>query len=258
MITTKVPNNWRGLQDEVAQILKECGFKVEVEKVVEGVRGTVEIDVYAEEYIQGRKYAIVCECKNWQSRVPQNVIHGFRTILGDLGANIGYIISTSGFQSGAFSAAELTNVQLVDWPQFQNAFEKSWYDSFLVPQITERLDPLFTYTEPLFPHWFNDLTEEDHRQFLTLKRQYDDFGYLMMRFSIYYRQFLEAEKIDLPLSLRIVEKEKFGKSIPQHILDHTGYREFLEDALAFGQKGIAKFRAIRDRYVPGTKIDQGE
>lgn len=32
----------------------------------------------------------------WRSRVPQNVIHGFRTVLADIGANVGYIVSMAG------------------------------------------------------------------------------------------------------------------------------------------------------------------
>ncbi|WP_372395244.1 restriction endonuclease (plasmid) [Azospirillum sp. HJ39] len=249
MITTKAPNDWRGLQNDVARILRECGFNVEVEKVIQGARGAVEIDVYAEENVRGRKYSIVCECKNWKSRVPQNVIHGFRTVLGDVGANIGYIISTAGFQSGSFNAADLTNVKLVDWSEFQDDFEGSWYDNFFVPEITRRLDPLLRYTEPLLPRWVDELSDEDAEQFFRLKKKYDEFGLLMMTFSIYLR-FMNAAKIELPLSNCPPIHPGFGASIPQDILEHTSYREFLEDAFAFGEEGLAQFKAIHDRYVP--------
>jgi len=37
----------------------------------------------------------------------------------------------NGFQSGSFSAAELTNVELVTWEQFQEQFEETWYDEWL-------------------------------------------------------------------------------------------------------------------------------
>jgi restriction system protein len=72
------------------------------------VRGTAEIDVYATETVDGRSYTILVECKNWTARVPQAVIHGFRTVVADSGANLGYIVSAAGFQSGALTAAELT------------------------------------------------------------------------------------------------------------------------------------------------------
>jgi restriction system protein len=109
MITSETPGDWKELQEDAASILRECGFKVEVEKKVTTVRGEVEIDVYAEETVKGRKYTILCECKHWASRVPQSVIHSFRTTVADIGANVGYVISTSGFQAGAYAASELTN-----------------------------------------------------------------------------------------------------------------------------------------------------
>jgi len=158
MITSHVPDDWRDLQNEVARVLNECGFIVEVEKTVSTVRGDVEIDVCAEEQIDGRKYSIVCECKHWKTRVPQNVVHGFRTVVADIGTNVGYTISTAGFQEGAYEATDKTNVSLVSWTEFQDTFEKSWYETFFYPQITERFDALFSYTEPFVPNWFDALS----------------------------------------------------------------------------------------------------
>jgi hypothetical protein len=60
-LTNKQPQDWKDLQNKVAEILSECGFNVEME--VETARGKGEIDVYAEEIIMGRKYSIACECK---------------------------------------------------------------------------------------------------------------------------------------------------------------------------------------------------
>jgi restriction system protein len=102
LITAKVPNNWKSLQNESAGILAECGFAVKIEKKMPAARGEVEIDVYAEETVKGRKYAIACECKHWGAKVPQTIIHSFRTVVNDLGATIGYLISSRGFQSGSF------------------------------------------------------------------------------------------------------------------------------------------------------------
>jgi restriction system protein len=107
MITTSIPSTWQDLQQHVAQILSECGFLVDVERSIATVRGNVNIDVFAEETVRGRRYTILSECKYWKAAVPQNVIHGFRTVVGDVGAHKGYIISTSGFQSGSFKAADL-------------------------------------------------------------------------------------------------------------------------------------------------------
>ncbi|WP_416206758.1 restriction endonuclease [Oceanobacter antarcticus] len=73
-------------------------------KKIETVRGDVELDVYAEEVIKGRKYSIAVECKNWSNNIPQHVVHSFRTVVSDLGVNAGYIVAKTGFQSEAFGS----------------------------------------------------------------------------------------------------------------------------------------------------------
>lgn len=122
MITSTEPDSWHDLQNQVALVLEECGFDVEVEKKIGTVRGEVELDVYAEEITKGRKYSIAVECKIWSNSIPQHVVHSFRTVVADLGVNAGYIVAKTGFQSGAFSAADLTNIQLLTWPDFQAQF----------------------------------------------------------------------------------------------------------------------------------------
>lgn len=135
MITTRQPESWRELQPLVGEILSECGFAVEIEKVVRSVRGHVEIDVYAEESVKGRKYRVLVECKHWQANVPQTVVHAFRTVISETGANVGYIVASSGFQSGAQAAVDLTNIDLVTWQEFLNRFEDTWWENFFRPQL---------------------------------------------------------------------------------------------------------------------------
>src|SRR5687767_1092177 len=100
MITANDPSDWHDLQLQVADILHKCRFNVEVEKRAQGIRGHIEIDVYAEETIQGRRYVVACECKHWKAAIPRTAIHAFRTVVADIGANIGYVITTSKYQPG--------------------------------------------------------------------------------------------------------------------------------------------------------------
>jgi restriction system protein len=246
-ILRKQPLTWRDLQRETGRVLTECGFDVEIEKTVATVRGEVEIDVYAEETVKGRKYQLLCECKFWKRRVPQSAIHGFRTVVADIGANVGYPISLRGFQSGAFAASELTNLELVTWQQFQDAFEETWYEHYFSPVLSERLDPLLTYTEPLLPGWFDKLPEKEKDAFIGLKRRYDVFGYIIMALTPYVRVFSKTPIPKLPLIDRVDPKAEGIDQIPKEILSEAGYREFFELAIAHGDKAIAEFRAIRDR-----------
>lgn len=252
MITIKTPNDWRALQQETARILSECGFSTEVEKTIETARGKVEIDVYAEETIKGRRYSILCECKHWKAKVPQQVIHGFRTVIADSGANLGYIVSSAGFQSGALSAAELTNVRLMTWEEFQAEYEESWLEHYLLPTVADRCDLLLTYTEPLLPQEFELLTELERAHFLALKNRHDLFGHIMMMFTPYARMVVIEEIPKLPLRERLALTENHIDKIPAAILDATSYREFLEAALKHSYYVIAQFQAVLSRVRPNV------
>jgi restriction system protein len=245
MITTAIPADWRALQDIVGQILSECGFSVEIEKQVQTVRGGVELDVFAEEDVQGRKYLTVCECKHWKARVPQNTVHGFRTVLADIGANVGYIISVSGFQEGAHKAAANTNVRLVTWDEFQAEFEATWFKKFMSPRITAVLDPLLTYAEPLLPAWFGDLSEERQQAFLDLKDRYDEFGWLIMSLTTYTRMLQDKPLPSLPFIDHIPPDSRLAQNVPPEVLRAVGLRDFLAEAMAFGEQLIEQFRAFR-------------
>lgn len=248
MITKSTPPTWRRLQEDAARILSECGFTVEVEKKIQTARGEVELDIYAEETIKGRKYTIACECKHWKSKIPQTVIHSFRTVLSDLGINIGYIISLNGFQSGSFKASDFTNVELVTWGEFQTNFEEVWLEKYFSPQITERLDPILTYTEPLAPLWFKELTEEGKKVYSRLNSEYLPFGLVVMSFTPYSRHFTDEPFPSIPLNDLEKFKPELKARLPETILNEEGYREFLSLAFEYGDEGIRKFRELKTKY----------
>jgi hypothetical protein len=249
MITTRVPDTWQQLQNEVARILLECGFAVEIEKVIETARGVVEIDVYAEEQIRGRAFRTLCECKHWRAAIPQAIIHGFRTVVGDSGANKGYIISTHGFQAGAFVAAELTNIELVTWEQFQGAFEQTWIPTFFAPELLRQLDGLMTYAEPFLPMWFDKLKDEEQDRFLALKEQHEELGMLFQYLAMHHLMRRQGPFPTLPLSQSLAEKYDFAR-IPEAIAQARGYRQLLDASLEIGGEVLRQFREMRDGVAP--------
>jgi restriction system protein len=248
MITSNAPETWQSLQTEVGRILEECGFGVEVEKKIPSARGVVELDVYAEETVRGRTYAIACECKHWKSRIPQTVVHGFRTVVQEIGANIGYIVSMEGFQSGAFAASDLTNLKLVTWQEFQDIFEESWFEEFFTKKIDEKLDDLMTYAEPFLPAWFDRMSDEDKAKYYSLKEKYDLFGIIIQSLGPYSRAFRKDPIPTLPLRARL-KPDPILSTIPSHILDETAYRDLLEASVAYGEAALAEFRVLRDKYA---------
>jgi len=53
-------------------------------------------------------------------------VHSFQSVVSNIGANLGYIISRNEFQSGAYEAASKTNIVLLTWNEFQALLFDSW------------------------------------------------------------------------------------------------------------------------------------
>lgn len=121
MITAE-PKNWKDLQIKVNYILSCVGLVSEIEKSINTPRGSVAIDVFAYDPNSLDKIRYIIECKNWNKKVPQNVIHSFTTVMQETGANIGYIISKKGFQNGAKEYINYTNIRLFSYDEFQNHY----------------------------------------------------------------------------------------------------------------------------------------
>jgi hypothetical protein len=129
MIFMKYPEHWTELQTLTSQLFTELGCSCEVEKEIDIMRGTKKVDVYVEDPISNPAMIYLCECKHWTTRVPKEVVHSFRTVLTDAGGNRGFIISSAGFQSGAYEAAQNSNVELVTWKELQEIFAERWINT---------------------------------------------------------------------------------------------------------------------------------
>jgi restriction system protein len=238
MITSAGPAGWRDLQHQVARILREIGMEVTEEKKLDKVRGPTKADVYAEQLVDGRLLSIVVECKHWRRRVSQHVIHSFRSVVSDTGANEGYVVSSRGFQPGAYCAAEHTIVRLVNWEDFQAEFEPAWLKHHLLPLVSRRLDRLFNYTEPLLvPADVDDAAVE----------RFDELHYRHRGFADFMRRFTPAESEsqravpELPVRRLYPE---LAAEVPAAVLDATAYREFAEAAIMHGERAIGEFYAV--------------
>jgi hypothetical protein len=109
---------WKVYQDDVAAHLSSLGFDVVVDDVLAGARATHRIDVAARMQKAGMSVLWVVECKLWRRRVPKERALTFLGVAGDVGADKGLIFSESGFQAGAISVVENTNVRLTNLAEF--------------------------------------------------------------------------------------------------------------------------------------------
>ena len=116
-LLNKQPTSWKELQDCVSSLLRLIGYSVEIEKKVPTVRETVEIDVYAERFIDFHNEIVIVECKYWDSSIPQQIIHGIRAVADDIGTNRAIVISKKGFQEGAIKSVNNTIVELYTYEE---------------------------------------------------------------------------------------------------------------------------------------------
>jgi hypothetical protein len=232
MIDHEIPEDWKGLQNGVALILQETGFEVEIEKTIQTVRGTVEIDVFAIDKTQSPEIVYLCECKYWNSPIPQTVAHAFR-VMSDYGANVGLIISKVGFQTGTNITTENTNVKLIDWFEFQELFKERWLRNF-VEYLYEIAVPLVDYSEPVngsMERIAQRLSSEGYSRFQVLKTKYFTFASLGVMLK-----FLPKSR-DIPRDLMTfpVDPKIFGMGgKPIHSYRELGayYSKHVSEALA--------------------------
>lgn len=128
--THREPTDWKELQDFIADYLITAGYKATTPFEIDTARGKVEVDVYIESPYELVKH-IVCECKWWNTPVTQEKIHAFRTVVQDIGAELGIIISKNGYQSGAIETAKYSNVRLETWDSFLEIIKGKWLDNKL-------------------------------------------------------------------------------------------------------------------------------
>lgn len=123
--TTRVPRSmqarpsWFQFQEQIAAHFRALGAQAETNVTVNGVRTRHNLDVLVTTKFLGVDIKWVVEAKHWTSRVPKEKIFALRSILEEIGADKGFIISEAGFQSGAREAAENTNVSLMTLEQFR-------------------------------------------------------------------------------------------------------------------------------------------
>jgi hypothetical protein len=129
-LISREPSTWRELQEYVSIFFRLLGFSVYIEKKIVTVRETIEIDVYAERYMDFHLEKVIIECKYWDSMIPQSVVHSLRTVADDIGANRAIIITKSGFQTGAIQSATGTVVELYTYMELHRLITAEWFSHF--------------------------------------------------------------------------------------------------------------------------------
>lgn len=221
-ITNEIPTSWEDLQNKVCKYLNQAGYHAESPKTIDLVRGSVEVDVFVtakEELLK----QFVCECKFWDTPIPKEKIHAFRTVVQDSGSMLGIFISKNGYQKGALEAAYCSNVLLKDWDGFIDLIAEQWLKRRF-QQILRLCYPLGVYTDPL------DVPEQIFQEEET-KVQYKklQLKYLPSYVSVKAMEF-GSISTDKPIVLDDITFEDFNS-----------YFEYIEELF---RKGISEYKAL--------------
>ena len=243
LITNITPNGWRDLENTVADILRECGIAVQQQVNVALPRGSVDLDVLAEETVEGISSKIVCECKDWRTNVPREKVHAFRTVMDETGANRGYIISRVGFQIGAIEAANATNVALLTFEQFQERYFQKWITR-RCRDLEDAIGNFNVYYEPLGRPGYHALeNDEERRAYDQVWAHYAFAGILLMHFSPFLRMLNPAPPLP-PLPFDVRELEAQGLVVPAEVAAARGYRELLQLLEHYATIGLISLREV--------------
>jgi hypothetical protein len=104
--------DWREYQENCAAFFRSLGLSAEVEKSVQGARALHAVDIFISGKLHGVELMWIAECKAWKTNIPKEKALALLTIVQDIGADKGILLSEVGFQSGAIHAVKNTNIML--------------------------------------------------------------------------------------------------------------------------------------------------
>lgn len=96
-----------------AETEKLADFSIEHNVRIPADDGTYQIDVYARFIAMGVEFKVIVECKRYSSPVPREKVAVLADKIRSVGAHKGIMISTCGFQSGAYEYAKKHGIALL-------------------------------------------------------------------------------------------------------------------------------------------------
>lgn len=119
---------WREYQEDAAAQFRALGLSAETEQWLDGTRTRHRVDVEVRGNRAGMTFLWVVECKYWNSRVPKAAVATLSSILQDVGADRGILLSEKGFQSGAKNLARNTNIALTSLDEMRVTTYHEWVE----------------------------------------------------------------------------------------------------------------------------------
>lgn len=130
-------SDWYKFQEEIKDHFEALGASASTNEKVGGVRGSHDVDVLVKPKFYGREITWLVEAKNWSTNIPKEKVLAFISIVQDVGADRGFLISNGGFQKGAVECAKSTNITLVNFDDFKES-TKDFLNLEVIKQYEER------------------------------------------------------------------------------------------------------------------------
>ena len=142
--------DWKDLETKVLELFLNLGFDARKNVKIRGLRSTHEVDVLAVSEFGGLRFQVIVECKYWETKVKKTQVNALDSVVSDIGAEKGVIISKVGFQKGAKEFASKCNIELYTYEQFKERTVKkieNWLRHKCFDLLTMMKTPFRKFTE---------------------------------------------------------------------------------------------------------------
>ncbi|PWF62397.1 hypothetical protein CBX96_16220 [Shewanella sp. BC20] len=134
-----------------AQLVKQPDYeKVEHDIKLEGKDGPRQIDVLITSEIAGMKIKTIIECKDYKGKVSVGVVDSLHSVMQDVNANKGVLVSSNGFSSTAINKAKRLGISLYT---AHEALSEKWKIDIEIPVLVTEISSV--NANPTFQAFFN-------------------------------------------------------------------------------------------------------
>jgi len=209
-------SDWYQFQEEICSYFQSLGVDAFTNVTIKGIRTNHDIDILVKSKFLGQDIVWIIEAKKWKNKINKLQVLGLRSIVDDVGADKGFIISEKGFQSGAMESAQKTNVQLITYSELKT-LTKELIQSEIIEMYRDRLAILEQR------YWSHS---KKIRQKYGLRGEIWDYPINFSGHSLLLIAHLainSALKNDYPISLETLSIEKKGLPVANNFQELTNW-----------------------------------
>ena len=238
----------------VRRLFRNVGLAADVEVDLKTPRGSVNVDVLAVDRRSLDQIKYIVECKNWNSSVPQSVVHSFTTVMHETGANIGFIISKYGLQSGAEQYTQNINIVGLTYLEFQQRYFEAWWRRYFCPRVGDAADRVLQYTEEFNQRRdeaYANLSDEKKKVFDRLRAQYTVHSWMLSMFNLetVSPHLNTGRLLDVPSDLGGFKREVLAFISPGVEWQCSNFRSLLDLILQFLHDVEEEFNELFGGYI---------